>query len=277
MDTASTSLELSESQFLQIRQLVYRLCGINLIPGKEELVKSRLAKRLRALGLSGFEQYLQYVERDKSRQELASMIDALTTNKTSFFREAQHFDYLRHQVLPGIKKMKEGRRLRIWSAGCSSGEEPYSIALVLREEIPDIDRWDARILATDISTKMLAKAREAIYGQEELREVPASLLQKYFTCIRIKPPRSYQVKDNVRALIRFSALNLMAAWPMKGPFQVIFCRNVMIYFDKQTQQELVNRFGELLEPGGHLFLGHSESLTGSAHAFRYVQPAVYMK
>ena len=273
MDTDLASLELSAAQFERISLLMYRLCGINLHHGKEELVKARLMKRLRKLGLSSFQHYLRYIERDKSGQELAIMIDALTTNKTSFFREPQHFDYLRRQILPRLMK----RRIRVWSAGCSSGEEPFSIAILLREELSGIDRKDVRILGTDISKRMLEVARAAVYEQEALRDVPPQLLLKYFTCVQTKPPRTYRVNDTVSVMVRLARLNLMGEWPMRGPFDVIFCRNVMIYFDKNTRQELIHRFWELLQPGGLLFLGHSESLTALSHQFRYVQPAIYIK
>jgi chemotaxis protein methyltransferase CheR len=273
--TDLASLELSNSQFQTISRIVYDLCGIRLGPGKEGLVKSRLMKRLRQLDMDGFDTYVEFVQSQRGAAELATMIDVLTTNKTSFFRECAHFDYLRDAILPRLRASK--RTIRIWSAGCSSGEEPYTIAMVLRQEIPACEHIDARILATDLSSRMLAKAREAVYEQECLGSMPGSMVQKYFICIRTQPPRAYRVNEEVRGLVRLAQLNLMDRWPMKGPFDVIFCRNVMIYFDKPTQQELVRRYWELLEFGGHLFVGHSESLTGSAHRFRYIQPAVYMK
>ncbi|RMF93557.1 MAG: protein-glutamate O-methyltransferase CheR [Nitrospinota bacterium] len=275
MPDTLVSPELTKRQFQQISEQVYRLCGIYLPAGKEGLVKSRLMKRLRALRLQSFDQYLHYIEQDRSGQELVAMVEVLTTNKTSFFREAQHFDYLRRYVFPTMRHPSQ--RVRFWSAGCSSGEEPFSLAIVLCEAFPDIAQRDIRILATDIATRMLQKAREAIYEQDVLREVPAILLQKYFTCIRYQPPRAYRLNDTVRALVRFARLNLMDPWPMKGPFDVIFCRNVMIYFDRPTQQRLVQRFWELLKPGGYLLVGHSESLSAIVHPFRYVQPAVYVK
>jgi chemotaxis protein methyltransferase CheR len=275
MSTGLITAELSQAEFQRISQMVYRLTGIKLASGKEGLVKSRLMKRLRILQLDTFETYLNYVERDKSGRELKTMIDALTTNKTSFFREPHHFDYLRDHVFPKWKA--ERKRIRIWSAGCSSGEEPYSIAILLREEIPDLERRDVRILATDISTRMLETASQAEYDHEILREIPSQLLQKCFTLVRPDPPRTYRVKEEVKAIVRLARLNLMEAWPMRGPFDIIFCRNVMIYFDKPTQRTLVRRFGEMLEPSGCLFVGHSESLTASSRDLRYVQPAVYMK
>jgi chemotaxis protein methyltransferase CheR len=270
-----TTVELSDDQFSRISKLVYRLCGINLRSGKEELVKARLTKRLRLLEMGSFDDYLRYVEADQSGQELTYMVDALTTNKTSFFREMEHFEFLQTQILPAIKD--NGRRARFWSAGCSSGEEPYSLAMLLREELRDIDDRDIRILATDISNTVLNKARQAVYTQEVLSGMPALLLQRYFTCCNSKLPRMYRAKDSIRNMVTFAKLNLMGNWPMKGPFNTIFCRNVMIYFDKPTQEYLVNCFWELLGENGYLFVGHSESLACVSHQFSYVQPAVYVK
>jgi chemotaxis protein methyltransferase CheR len=201
------------------------------------------------------------------------MIEAITTNKTSFFREPQHFSYLCRQIVPGLRN----RKIRIWSAGCSSGEEPYSTTILLNEAIQDLALWDIGILATDLSSHMLARARKGIYDTNDLRDVPTLLISKYFSCIETNPVRRYQVIEPLRRLVRFARLNLMGEWPMRGPFDVIFCRNVMIYFDKQTQGRLVNRFWNLLKPEGHLFVGHSESLAGLPHKFRYAQPAIYVK
>ena len=273
MDTGFMPIKLKKAQFERISQLVYRLSGINLHYGKVELVKARLTKRLRALGLKSFEAYMEYLERDNSERELAFMIEAMATNKTSFFREPQHFDYLGRKIVPGLMD----RRIRIWSAGCSSGEEPYSIAITLNEDIQNLVFWDASILATDLSSPMLACAREGIYDAERLQDVSPLLISKYFTCIQARQARSYRVSEPLRRYVRFARLNLIGEWPMRGPFDVIFCRNVMIYFDKPTRDRLVNRFWEMLKPGGHLFVAHSESLAASSHKFRYVQPAVYVK
>ena len=269
------SPELGEAQFEQIKHLMHRLCGVYLRPGKEALVKARLSKRLRTLGIGSFESYVDLVERDTSREELTLLIDALTTNKTDFFREPQHFDYLREQVLPGL--MAAGDRMRFWSAGCSTGEEPYSLAILLREEVPDINGRDVRILGTDISTRVLQKAREAVYGEDALKDVPHSVLKRHFHTLRAGDTSSFRVDDAVRTMVRFARLNLMGTWPMAGPFDGIFCRNVMIYFDRSTQQALIRRFYDLLKPGGHLLIGHSESLTGKSHPFRHVQPTVYAR
>jgi chemotaxis protein methyltransferase CheR len=268
-------VELSDRQFRHISKLTYDMCGIKLSAGKEGLVKSRLSKRLRALGLSNFERYLDFLARDTSGKELITLIDSLTTNKTSFFREEQHFEFFRSHLLPAFRTHTHGTR--IWSAGCSSGEEPYSIAILLREEWPAVDQCDVRILATDISTRVLNLATSAVYEEDTVKEISPNLLRKYFSCVRETPTRAFHVNDNVRRMVRLARLNLMDSWPMKGPFHAIFCRNVMIYFDKQTQQELVRRFWEMLAPGGYLFVGHSESLTASSYRFRYVRPATYLK
>jgi len=265
-------LELSAAQFEQVRRIAYEKCGINLTTGKEELVKSRLVKRLQALDLHSIEEYLQFVRQDLSGKELAQMLDVLTTNKTYFYRESAHFDYLCDEILPNLRQQK----LRIWSAGCSSGEEPYTIGALLREHLKNVDRYDIRILATDLSMRVLEKAKAAIYPAEAFNEMPPQLMQKHFTLANSNP-RTYRVNDNVRKFVTFARLNLLEAWPMKGPFDVIFCRNVMIYFDLPTRARLVNRYWQLLAPGGHLFIGHSESLNGINHQYNYVQPAAYMK
>ncbi|OQX19210.1 MAG: hypothetical protein BWK80_37180 [Desulfobacteraceae bacterium IS3] len=265
------SAELSEEQFKKISRLVYRLCGIHLKDGKQALVKARLMKRLRVLHLSSFEAYLSYIEKEKG--ELGFLIDVITTNKTNFFREPEHFNFLRDEVLPEMT----GRRLRFWTAACSSGEESFSLAILLNEKLPDKAFKDVKILATDISTKMLEKARRAVYAEDEIRMIPQPLLQKYFVKVHEGPPRAYQLKDDVRSMVRLARLNLMESWPMKGLFNVIFCRNVMIYFDKPTQQRLINRLWDFLEPGGWLFVGHSEGLSAISHNFRYIRPAVYRK
>jgi len=268
------STDLTEAQFNAISSLVKSLAGINLTEAKKELVRARLTKRLRKLGLATFDDYVEYLQNDTTGAELVAMLDVLSTNTTYFFREAKHFEWLRQEVLP---RLAARRRVRIWSAGCSSGEEPYSIAIVLLEAIPDLADWDAAILATDLSTEVLARARQGIYPASRLREVPPMLLGRHFTLLATKPERTYRVNDPVRRLVHFARLNLMGQWPMKGPFDVIFCRNVMIYFDRPARQDLIARFYSILAPGGTLFIGHSESLTGIDHSFRYVLPTVYRK
>jgi len=275
LSTTLSVAEISEAQFTSISELAHRACGINLQTGKEGLVKTRLAKRLQTVGASDFGAYLEYLQRDSSGAEMVAMLDALTTNKTSFFRENQHFDYLRREVLPPL--VGSSSPLRIWSAGCSTGEEPYTLALLLHEAVPNLKQRSVRILATDISTRVLAKAREGVYDETVVRDIPPHLLGKHFSCVRTSPPRTFRVSDELQSLVRFARLNLMEPWPMRGPFDLIFCRNVMIYFDRPTKQRLVQRYWELLRPGGHLFVGHAESLTPLEHRFSYIQPAVYVK
>lgn len=275
MNTELMAVDLSSSQFDHIKKLLHSVCGISLQSGKEGLVKARLTKRLRALRLPDFDRYLDHLHNEPSRQELSLMVDALTTNKTNFFREQQHFDFLKNYVLTKNNASKMG--MRFWSAACSSGEEPFSLAILLNECWSDVAKKDVRILATDISSDILEKARKATYREDLLQEMPEALLRKYFSKVTSGNLSHYQANDNIRDLVRFARLNLMATWPMKGLFDVIFCRNVMIYFDTPTREQLVNRYYDYLKPGGYLFIGHSESLTGISHPFDYVQPAIYKK
>lgn len=265
--------ELTSTQFARITRLLHDHAGIRMREGKEGLVRARLTKRLRKLGLPDFDAYLSFVEQESSKQEFAEMIDALTTNKTSFLREASHFDFLRDSVFPTLTGP-----VRIWSAGCSSGEEPYTLAMLANEGFSDIGKRDVRILATDISHRVLATAKAALYPADHMADVPTAWLSKYWVKKADAGGRpAYEANQALRRLVHFAKLNLMESWPMKGPFDAILCRNVMIYFDKSTQQQLVERYWALLRPGGHLFVGHSESLTGLNHKFRYVMPAVYVK
>lgn len=268
------SVELTEDVFLKISKLVYRIAGINLPPTKMSLVKSRLMKRLRFLDIYNFESYWQYIENDKTGLELAHMIDIITTNKTNFFRESQHFNFLKQNVLPRLNKKKS---IRIWSAGCSLGAEPLTLALILHDEIPDIIDHDIKILATDISNEMLKIAHAAEYDYSLLEGVPSDFINKYFLTFKRADKTIYKVKDNIRSLVKYANHNLMSDWPMKGPFDLIFCRNVMIYFDKNIRQYLINKFYDILKPSGYFFVGHSESLTTAHHNFKYIQPAVYQK
>ncbi len=276
----ATDIELTESDFRKISRLVYEHCGINLHEGKKELVRARLAKRLRLGNFRSFPEYMKTVMADTSGKEFSILVDSLSTNLTSFFRESQHFDFLRTKYLPRLlerKHKKNEHRLRVWSAGCSSGEEPYSIAITLLESVKGQGRWDMRILATDISTTVLDIARTGIYEAERVAPVPAPLKQRYLRMQRKNDSKIYEVGAEVRNMVIFRYLNLMEEWPIKGPLDCIFCRNVMIYFDKPTQSKLVNRYWDLLNSGGVLFTGHSESLTGIAHKFDYVQPTIYIK
>jgi len=272
---AGSEVPLTADEFDRICTILFDHSAIVLKEGKEGLVRSRLAKHVRRLGLSSYTEYLAAVEADASGRERSDMIDSLTTNKTSFYREGAHFEYLQQTVLPGLLATREP--IRMWSAGCSSGEEPYTLAMLMHELVRDPVQRGVRILATDLSSKVLGMARAATYPEAAIADLPWSGAERYFTRVGTGGQRALRVRDDVRALVRFARLNLMERWPMEGGFQVIMCRNVMIYFDKQVQARLVDRYWELLAPGGHLFVGHSESLTSLKHRFTYVQPAVYVK
>lgn len=266
--------EFGDREFRRISAMAYETARLNLHQGKKLLVQNRLRKRLRALGLSGFKEYLRYLE--ENPEEIRIMVDCLTTNFTRLFREREHFDFLRDEVLPWLDEAGF-ERLRFWSAGCSSGEEPYSLAVYLREYLENVDQRDVLILATDISLRALSRAREGLFREEQLEEVPAQWKFKYFRKCRVEGEDFFQVTPEISRLVRFRYLNLADPWPMKGLFQVIFCRNVMIYFDKETQQEMVNRFYRYLVPGGYFFVGHSESLTRIRNPFLHRRPSVYRR
>ncbi len=259
-------------EFKKISALVYERTRINLHEGKLPLVQNRLSKRLRRLGLDSFRSYLSYLDQDED--ELEAMINAITTNYTSFFREPEHFRFLRETFLPEALE-KDRRKLRFWSAGCSSGEEPYSLAMELLENIPDIAARDVLILATDVSTRALSAAVEGLYPPEPVFKCQPLYRKRYFA--EDGDSGMFSVSPEVKRLVRFRYLNLFDPWPMRGPFDLIMCRNVMIYFERGPKMELVRRFRDILRPGGYLFVGHSESLTGEEHGLRYVCPAVYRK
>lgn len=273
-------LNLSDLEFEELSELVYRHCGINLHDGKKELVRSRLAKLLRNRQMDTYSEYLEYVKTDTTGAALSELTDAISTNLTSFYREMDHFDYLRTRFLPELLERKQvgpDRRIRAWSAGCSSGEEPYTIAITLLDAISSFEQWDIKILATDISTKILRIAQQGIYDPDRVEPVPSALKHRFLLQHKSGGVLTYEVSDTLRKRIVFKYLNLMNEFPFSGPFDFIFCRNVMIYFDKPTQQRLIERFWKILAPGGLLFTGHSESLTGIKHNFRYVQPTIYRK
>ncbi len=248
-----------EEDFQALRVLVKSLTGIHLSEQKRELVYGRLTRRLRALQLRSFAEYRERLKGDE--QEVAELCNAITTNLTSFFREPHHFNYLREHVLaPLVDGRRRGGRLRIWSAGCSTGEEPYSIAMTVLEALPDPGRWDVRILATDLDSEVLERARRGIYPAERTANLSPARLQRFFTERQEAGGVFRQIVPEVAALVTFKQLNLIHALPMKGPLDAIFCRNVVIYFDKDTQRELFARVARLQRPGDLLFLGHSESL-----------------
>jgi len=271
---------LEDRDFRRISDLVYQYCGINLHDGKKELVRARLAKRLRLGNFKTFAEYISHILEDKTGQHFATLIDSISTNLTSFFREPQHFEFLSKNFLPALLERKEKKRkfkIRTWSAGCSSGEEAYSIAITLLEAIKGQSHWDTKILATDIATTMLEKAKKGLYSEERIMPVPTLQRHKYLIQHCIKGQKVFEVSKSMRNVTIFKYMNLINNWPIKAPLDFIFCRNVMIYFDKPTQRRLITRFWDLLDSGGILFTGHSESLTGIDHKFNYIQPTIYVK
>ncbi len=267
----------TDADFKRLRHLVSEHTGISLSEAKRDLVYGRLSKRLRAHGLNSFSAYTDYLTSNPDT-EFEEFTNAITTNLTSFFRESHHFDYLRESVLPELKNRNQGnRRIRIWSAGCSTGEEPYSIAISLMESFPELDNWDVRILATDLDTNCLQHAAAGIYGLERVETMSKDRLRRWFRKGRGELADKVQVDNKLKELITFKQLNLMGEWPMRGPFDIIFCRNVVIYFDKPTQRVLFDRYAKLASDDAHLFLGHSESLFNVTEKFKLIAKTVYRR
>jgi len=271
--------DFTEADFIKISRLVYDQSGINLHDGKRELVKARLGKRIRSGNFHSFRDYYDYVINDQSGQEMIHLLDSISTNFTHFFREKQHFEYLKNELVPQILggTGKREKKIRVWSAGCSSGEEPYSIAITLLELLPPRSGWGVKILATDISTKVLHAAQSGIYQKEKIESPSQDVTKKYFLRGENQWRNYVKVKPLLKSVVKFQRLNLMEPFCFPEPFDCIFCRNVMIYFNKETRTTLVNRFYSQLGKGGVLLIGHSESLTGIDHPFLYVKPATYKK
>lgn len=267
--------ELSDDDFQRIRSLVRARLGIALAESKRELVYGRLSRRLRALKLQNFTRYLQRIE-SGDEEELQHFCNAITTHLTSFFRESHHFEFLARQLLPALERSNANtRRMRFWSAGCSTGEEPYSIAMVVLENMRHLRDWDIRILATDIDTNVLSHARAGIYSGERLQKVEQGRVQLWFE--PVQDARHLQVREELKRLVCFKTLNLMDDWPMTGPIDAIFCRNVVIYFDRETQRQIVARMAALQRPGDHLILGHSESLLQVSSQYRLVRDTIHRR
>ncbi|MCB1770814.1 MAG: protein-glutamate O-methyltransferase CheR [Candidatus Competibacteraceae bacterium] len=275
---ASGEFEFSDQDFQRIRRIINQVAGISLADGKRELVYSRLSRRLRQRGLQRFQDYCDYVETGDDEDELREFINALTTNLTSFFREPHHFEFLANELLPALMRSRglSNRRIRIWSAGCSTGEEPYSIAIVLREVLPNVG-WDVKILATDLDSNVLATAERGIYEWSRVKDLSESRLRRWFQKGRNAQAGWVRVAPALRDLITFRQLNLMNDWPMRGPFDLIFCRNVVIYFDKATQAVLFDRYADILVERGHLFVGHSESLFKVTERFIPLGKTIYQR
>jgi chemotaxis protein methyltransferase CheR len=263
----------SDADFRGLAKVAYDFAGIALSDNKRNLIYSRLSRRLRALGLGSFRDYRDYLAETES--ELEHFINAISTNLTRFFREPHHFDHLREAVaMPYARLGARAGRMRIWSAGCSTGEEPYTIAVVLANEIRELARQDVRILATDIDTAVIAKGIAAEYPVNSTEEVP-KIYREYFKAG--SEGGDLVMRDDIRSLIRFGRLNLMERWPFRGKFDAIFCRNVMIYFDNPTKAQIIDRFVDQLNPGGFLYIGHSESLMGSQRGLQLVGRTVYRR
>jgi chemotaxis protein methyltransferase CheR len=269
---------LGDAEFEFIRHVIGENAGIVLGPNKRQLVQGRLSRRLRELGLRSYEDYCEHL-RQSGPEELVALINALTTNVTSFFRENHHFEYFGSHMLPqAMERNAATRRIRIWSAGCSTGEEPYCLAMVAGEAATAGVRWDMKILATDIDSEVIAFAREGIYPLERIASVAPERLRRYFQKGIGAHAGKAIAKAELRAAVTFRLLNLQQQpWPMTGPFDVIFCRNVMIYFDQPTRERLIARFVELLAPGGYLCIGHSESIHTQSAPLQLVGKTIYRK
>lgn len=280
IETLNSIQGLTDKEFETISRFMESNVGIKMPASKRIMVQSRLMSRLRKLGYTDFSQYLNYVfNQDRSGEELIFMIDSLTTNKTEFFREADHFAYLTGTVLPN--KIAEGvRSLKIWSAGCSSGEEPYTLSIVMSEFMRQNPGKisDFAILATDISTKVLDQACNAVYPEEEIAGMSNDIKERYFLKSKDPAAKQVRVKQQLRSRVHFKRLNFMdQSYPIRDTFNIIFCRNVLIYFDKPTQETIIRKFTQHLEPGGYLFLGHSETIFAMNLPLKTVAPTVYQK
>lgn len=268
-------ITIKESEFRQLADLVKERFGIHLSDQKQALVTGRLQNVLVQKNFASFSEFYNYVVKDKSGEALRLLVDRITTNHTYFMREVSHFNYFRDKVLPYLAATVSSKDLRIWSAGCSSGEEPYTLAMLIADFFGSAkSQWDTKILATDISSRVMETAEQGIYFNEQLANLPDTWRKNYFRKLDVE--RSSLV-DTIRKEVIVRKFNLMDPFPFKKRFHVIFCRNVMIYFDAKTKMELVNKFYEYTEPGGYLFIGHSESLNREATAYRYMMPAVYRK
>lgn len=268
---------LTDAEYKDICSLVYDNTGIILNEQKRKLAYSRFSRRLKELNLNTFHEYCEIV-RSGNKQEITHFANAITTNLTSFFREAHHFDRLIDEVMPKLLQ-KSTRRIRIWSAGCSTGEEPYSLGISILKKYPGITNWDFKILATDLDSKVLQTASDGIYKSQGLNTLDdPTIAKEWFKAGTMNGVECVQIVPKVRDLIQFKKLNLMdQEWPMKGTFDVIFCRNVVIYFDHVTQQKLFSKFSKLQNNGDYLFIGHSETLKGFKTDYKNTGRTVYIK
>ncbi|MFK8066791.1 MAG: protein-glutamate O-methyltransferase CheR [Gammaproteobacteria bacterium] len=269
--------EFTDKQFKKFQKLILEHTSITISDEKKELIYGRIARRLRKLNLDSFEDYFSIVDSSGS-EELESFVNAVTTNLTSFFREKHHFEHLKSTVIPGLLEHNfSSKKIRIWSAGCSTGEEPYSIAMTLMESIPDIHTWDVKILATDIDTEVLSTAMNGVYREDRIDGLSKAQVKQWFKRGKGAKAGYVRVAPELQELISFKQLNLLKEWPFRGPFDILFCRNVVIYFDKPTQKVLFKKFAEVVPSYGEMFIGHSETLHNVSEDFKLMGHTVYQK
>ncbi|MCB1868050.1 MAG: protein-glutamate O-methyltransferase [Gammaproteobacteria bacterium] len=278
MQRRSREFAFTRRDFDFLRKVSNTRTGIVVSDDKFDMFYSRLSRRVRVLGLKDFSEYCDLLSNETEEREVLELVNALTTNLTAFFRENHHFDYLTRTLVPEfLQRNRQYRRLRIWSSGCSTGEEPYSLAIALRESLPETGGWDVRILATDIDSAVLSKAAEAVYPAERVAGVEQGRLRRWFQRGRGARSGMVRLKPEIRSLVEFYQLNLIQEWAMSEPMDFIFCRNVMIYFDKKTRVKLVERYANNLCDGGYLFIGHSESLFNLTDRFELIGNTIYRK
>ncbi|MCP1109106.1 chemotaxis protein methyltransferase CheR [Lachnospiraceae bacterium PF1-21] len=268
-------IDISNRDFTRLVTFIKHNYGINLA-NKRQLIMGRLSPMLSRLGYANFTDYIDYIITTEHKSDIDQLLNRLTTNYTFFMREVNHFDYFKDTVLPQLVANKKDRTLSIWSAGCSSGQEPYTLSMLMKEYLgSDFDKWDTRILATDISMNALSLAAKGIYSEDALKDMPNGFKSRYFRPLTNKT--DYQVINEIRENVIFRTFNLMDPIRFKRPFDVIFCRNVMIYFDKDTKEDLCRRFYNATYPGGYLFIGHSENLTNKDLPYEHIMPSAYRK
>lgn len=269
---------MTDKELKQFSEFIYSELGIKITQTKKTMLQARLQRRLRTLNMKSYGQYLEYLQSLKGLEvELPQMVDAVTTNTTSFFREPRHFEYLARTVLPQWQRRRPGQTFAVWNAGCSSGEEPYTTAMVLMDYHERTSPLRFTIVATDISTDILRKAARAVYEEERIGTIPPEFRRRYLLRSKDKNRRLVRVVPELREKVSFRRLNFMDDFQFREKMDLIFCRNVMIYFDRKTQHELVRKFCDHLEPGGHLFIGHSESLAGADLPLKQMAPATYQR
>ncbi len=278
-DFSSREFPMRDADFNAIKHIAKKKTGIELGDHKKEMIYSRIVRCIRQVGLTDFEEYIDYLE-NNPELELTNFINAITTNLTSFFRERHHFEFLKNELIPElVKSNAASKKVRIWSAGCSTGEEPYSIAMTL-DSTKSLMNWDVKVLATDLDTNVINHGRKGIYSADRIGNLDREYVKRYFKPIGAESTSkdlSMQAQESIKHYITFNRLNLLGDWPMKGKFDVIFCRNVVIYFSKETQRVLFDRYANLLKPQGHLFIGHSESLHGITNRFEAIGRTIYRK